>query len=101
LKAKRSVLSVENLNAAIALALIEPRSRGETFIVADPTPVAVADLVERYRVGFGRPARLFSVPDRIFQLTLNATGQTAIWHRIGCPLVARPEKLLALGWKPS
>jgi hypothetical protein len=34
-------------------------------------------------------------------LFLRATGQSALWQRIGCPLVARPRKLLALGWNPS
>ena len=33
-------------------------------------------------------------------LAVRATGQTPIWQRIDCPLVARPTKLLALGWKP-
>ena len=101
LKARRSVLSVQNLNAAITTAMTDPRARGDTFIVADPVPITVADLIARYRAGFGRPPRLFSIPQALLEFALKTAGQGAIWQRIGCPLVARPDKLLALGWKPS
>jgi nucleoside-diphosphate-sugar epimerase len=101
LNARRSVLSVENLSSAITTALSDPRARGETFIVADPTPVTVPDLIVRYRAAAGRRPWLFPMPEKYFETALNAVGQHAIWHRIGCPLVARPEKLLALGWKPD
>jgi len=100
LRARRSVLSVQNLNSAITTALTDPRARRQTFIVSDPTPVTVADLIARYRAGFGRPAWLFPAPEVLFELALRAAGQTPIWQRIGCPLVARPTKLLALGWEP-
>lgn len=100
LQARRSVLSVQNLNSAITTALTDPRTRGEIFIVADPSPITVADLIARYRAGFGRSPWLYPIPDRWFEFALNQAGQSAVWHRIGCPLVARPEKLLALGWKP-
>jgi UDP-glucose 4-epimerase len=100
LTARRSVLSVKNLNSAITTALTDPRARRQTFIVSDPTPVTVADLIARYRAGFGRPAWLFPAPEVLFELALRAIGQTPVWQRIGCPLVARPNKLLALGWKP-
>jgi nucleoside-diphosphate-sugar epimerase len=100
LKARRSVLSVENLNSATISALIDLRARQQTFIVSDPTPVTVADLITRYRGSSGRPPRLFSVPGVLFEIALRAAGKTEIWQRIGRPLVARPEKLLALGWEP-
>ncbi len=101
LNARRSVLSVQNLNSAIEMALTEPRARGETLIVADPTPVTVADLIARYRADSGRSAWLFPIPPAWIEFALKAGGQSPIWHRIGCPLIARPDKLIALGWKPS
>jgi nucleoside-diphosphate-sugar epimerase len=100
LTARRSVLSVQNLSSAITTALTDPRARRQTFIVSDPTPVTVADLIARYRAGLGRPAWLFPAPELLFELALSAAGQAPIWQRIGCPLVARPDKLLALGWNP-
>jgi nucleoside-diphosphate-sugar epimerase len=99
--AQRSVLSVQNFCSAIALALTDSRARGETFIVSDPKPLTLSEIIARYRASLGRPPWLLPIPERWLELSLKAIGQGAIWQRIGCPLVARPTKLLALGWKPS
>jgi nucleoside-diphosphate-sugar epimerase len=101
LTAKRSVLSVQNFCSAVELVLTDPRARGETLIVSDPAPPAVSELVARHRATLGRPPGIVSIPERWIELLLKGTGQSATWQRIGCPLVARPRKLLALGWKPS
>jgi nucleoside-diphosphate-sugar epimerase len=101
LKARRSVLSIENFKSAIETALTNPRARGETFIISDPTPVTVADLIARYRVGLGRSSWLISIPESWLELSLKAIGQSAMWERLGCPLVASPAKFLAIGWNPT
>jgi UDP-glucose 4-epimerase len=101
LTAQRSVLSVENFNSAVATVLTGARARGETFIVSDPAPLTVPELIARYRTDLGRSPWLMPIPERWLERSLKAVGQDAIWQRIGCPLVARPRKLLAAGWKPS
>ena len=101
LKARRSVLSIENFNSAVETALTNPRARGETFIVSDPTPVTVADLIARYRLSRGRAPWLLPVPERWLELSLKAIGQTATWERLGCPLIAPPTKFRAIGWNPT
>lgn len=100
LTAQRSVLSVENFNSAVATALANPRARGETFIVSDPAPLTVPEVIARYRVRLGKRRWLVAVPEKWLELSLKALGQGAIWQRIGCPLIARPSKLLAAGWEP-
>jgi nucleoside-diphosphate-sugar epimerase len=101
LSAQRSVLSIQNFNSAVATALSNPGARGETFIVSDPAPVTVANLIARHREGYGRQPWLLSVPQSWIKLTLQAIGQSAIWERIGQPLVAPPKKLLGIGWEPD
>ena len=101
LTAKRSVLSVQNFCSAVELVLTDARSRGETLIVSDPAPLAVSELIARYRATLGWPPGIISIPEKLIELFLKTIGQSAIWQRIGCPLVARPTKLLSLGWKPS
>ena len=101
LTAQRSVLSVQNFNSAVATVLANPRSRGETLIVSDPTPVTFADVIARYRADRGMSAWLIPISENWLELTLKVIGKSAVWQRIGRPLVARPRKLLALGWKPS
>jgi nucleoside-diphosphate-sugar epimerase len=100
LKARRSVLSIENFNSAITTVLTNPRARGETFIVSDPTPLTVADLITRYRVSLGRSSWLLPVPEKWLELSLKVVGQTAMWERLGCPLIANPSKIIAIGWNP-
>jgi nucleoside-diphosphate-sugar epimerase len=100
LKAQRSVLSVENFNSALETAITSPRAYGETFIVADPIPVTVADLISRYRANLGRTPRLVPVPERWLEVSLRAVGHHATWERLGRPLVASSNKLLAIGWNP-
>ncbi len=101
LTAQRSVLSVDNFKSAVALALTDARTLGETFIVSDPKPLSVADVIARYRAGLGRPPGLIPIPERWLKWSLKVIGRGAIWERIGRPLIARPRKLLAIGWKPS
>ena len=101
LTAQRSVLSVQNFNSAVATVLTDPRARGETFIVSDPKPLTVSEVIARYRASLGRAPWLIPIPEGWLKLSLKAIGQSATWQRIGCPLIARPRKLLALGWKPS
>ena len=101
LTAQRSVLSIENFNSAVATALTHSRARGETFIVSDPVPITIAELIADYRKALGRPPWLIPMPDRWLEFGLKAVGLGSIWERIGRPLVVRPRKLLALGWKPS
>ena len=101
LSAQRSVLSIENFNSAVATALVNPRARGETFIVSDPSPVTVANLIARHRASLGRSPWLVPMPESWIRACLKATGQTAVWERIGRPLVAPPTRLIAIGWEPS
>ena len=101
LTAKRSVLSVQNFCSAVELVLTNSRARGETFTVSDPTPLAVSELIARYRATLGRRPGLVPIPGKWIELFLKTTGRGVIWQRVGRPLVARPRKLLSLGWKPS
>jgi nucleoside-diphosphate-sugar epimerase len=101
LTAQRSVLSIENFNSAVATALTHSRARGETFIVSNPVPVTIAELIADYRAALGRSPWLVPMPNRWIECCLKVMGLGSIWERIGRPLVARPRKLLALGWKPS
>lgn len=101
LTAKRSVLSVHNFCSAVALALTDRHARGEIFIVSDPEPLTFPEIIARYRASMRRPPWLVAIPERWLELFFKGIGEEAIWQRIGCPLVARPTKLLALGWKPS
>jgi nucleoside-diphosphate-sugar epimerase len=101
LTAQRSILSIRNFSLAVETALSNPRARGQTFIVSDPKPVTVANLIARHRAGLGRSPGLIPLPESWIEACLKATGQVSTWERIGRPLLAPPTKLLAIGWEPS
>ena len=101
LKAQRSVVSIQNFNSAVIIALTDVRARGEIFIVSNPEPLTVAEIIARHRAKLGRLPQLISIPEKWIELCLIALGKSATWHKIGRPMIARPTKLLALGWIPS
>jgi nucleoside-diphosphate-sugar epimerase len=97
---RRSLLARQNLISAIHLALESPAARDQTFIVADPTPMTLADIVRALRAGQGRAAGLLPVPAPVLALAMKAAGRNDEWQRLGGTLVADPANLVKAGWKP-
>jgi nucleoside-diphosphate-sugar epimerase len=98
---RRSLLARQNLIGAIRFALDTPGALGQTYIVADPSPLTLGEIVAAMRAGEERPPGLFPVPPPLIGLTLKAMGRGEEWERLGGSLVADPEKLLLAGWQPS
>jgi nucleoside-diphosphate-sugar epimerase len=96
--ALRSVLSIRNFCSAVEMVMANPKAKGETFVVADPTAVTIGELIARYRAGMGRSPGLLPIPEKWLKYFLIAFGQRTLWERIGCPLIAYPTKLLEAGW---
>src|SRR6476661_4648501 len=48
---RRSLLARENLIGAIHFVLAQPLAKGETYIVADPAPLTLAEIVGAIRAG--------------------------------------------------
>jgi UDP-glucose 4-epimerase len=101
LTARRSVLSIGNFCSAVVKVLNDPRARGETFIVSNPTPLTIAEILARCRTDMSNSPLLVSIPEKLLEISFRAAGLTSLWSRIGCSLVARPGKLLSLGWEPT
>lgn len=99
--AKRSFLSVENFISAVATVLGNQRALGETFIVADRTPLAVGEVVAELRRQQARRPSIFALPAGSLDALMRLPGARGIWDKIGKPLVASPAKLMQLGWEPT
>jgi len=98
---RRSLLARENLIGAIHAALQLPAARNETYIVADPSPLTLAEIVGALRAGLGRSAGLLPVPPPLIALAANALGRSEEWQRLGGPMIADPAKLVSAGWTPA
>jgi UDP-glucose 4-epimerase len=99
--ARRSLVSIDNVIGAVQFALAAPQASRQTFLVADPTPVTLAEIVTALRRGQGRPPRLYSVSPRAIEIALTAAGLGDVWQRLGGSLAVDPGKLIAAGWRPQ
>jgi nucleoside-diphosphate-sugar epimerase len=100
LRNRRSLLARSNLVAAIHRALGAPAMLNETYVVADPEPLTMAEIIAALRAGLGRSPRLMPMPPSLLALALKATGRAHLWDRIGGNCIVDPAKLLAVGWHP-
>jgi UDP-glucose 4-epimerase len=100
-KNRRSLLARQNLVGAIHFALATPATAGETFIVADPEPLSLAEIVTALRAGLGRRPGLLPIPAAPVAIAFKAAGRTEVWDRLGGELCVNPAKLLQAGWRPS
>ena len=99
LTARRSLLSLANLAGAIRFVLRHEGCADETYVVADPAPLTIAEIVTALRRGIGRKPGLVAVPPALLRLALTALGRGANWEQINGTLVADARKLLGEGWR--
>jgi nucleoside-diphosphate-sugar epimerase len=100
LGARRSLLAVENLAAAIETVLAAPGTLRRAFIAADLQALTVAEMIDAMRRGLGRRPNVFPFPATLLGLLLRASGREEIYRRLSGSLVADPTALLGLGWVP-
>jgi nucleoside-diphosphate-sugar epimerase len=100
LRARRSLLAVENLLAAVETVLTTPQTLRRPLIAADPQAVTVADMIAAMRRGVGRRSGVFAVPPSLLALFLHAAGKDYVYERLSGALVADPAALMGLGWTP-
>ena len=98
---RRSLLARQNLIGAIHHTLQSPAAKGQTYIVADPAPLTLAEIVTALRAGEGRASGLLPIPPAILAAASKALGRAEEWQRVGGTLVADPAKLMRSGWRPA
>lgn len=98
---KRSLLAVENMCEAVKFALETELAEGETFLLADPEPVSVAEMVRLLREGAGIRGSGLPVPPAVLSAILRIFSRGDLWDKIGGDLVVSVEKLRSFGfqWK--
>lgn len=100
LKAKRSLLSLDNLTSAVDAVLRAPGPLRRPLIVADPDALTVAEIVGALRSGLGRGPGLIPVPASVLRVGAMLAGKSEAFDRLAGSLVARSDALMDLGWKP-
>jgi UDP-glucose 4-epimerase len=100
-KNQRSLLALDNLINAVMICLDGPETLNQTFVVCDPAPISLAEMLATLRDAAGRPPRLFPVPPLAVRAMIMAAGRRSLWDRIGRELVASSDKLQKAGWVPE
>jgi UDP-glucose 4-epimerase len=97
---RRSLLALDNLVNAVGFVLDNPATLNETYIVSDPEPVRMRDIIISLRARHGRKPWLFDIPPDVIERSMRLVGRQDLWERIGGSLVASSHKLVAAGWLP-
>ena len=97
---RRSLLAVENLVSAIALILDRTDQVNETFLVSDPAPVSLVDIVTLIRRGAGRGPGLMSIPPGVLSALHKIAGRSDFWERLAGNLVVSTDRLTSIGYRP-
>jgi nucleoside-diphosphate-sugar epimerase len=100
LRARRSLLAVDNLMAAIETLLGTPKPLRRPFIVADPRALTVGEMIAAMRHGLGRSPQVFWLPSALLALSSRAAGRDEMYRRLSGSLVVDPAGLMGLGWSP-
>src|SRR5215475_13107334 len=100
LTARRSLLALENLSAAIDAVLTTPETLRRVFIAADPQALTIAEMIAALRGGLSRRPNVFALPPALLEFALRAARREEIYQRLSGPLVADPAALMSLGWTP-
>lgn len=98
---RRSLVSIENLCAAIDCALVHPRAPGGTFIVTDGEDVSTPELIRRLARALDTRARLIAVPPLLLRLAATLAGRGADYERLAGDAAFSSRRLREqLGFSP-
>lgn len=98
LTGKRSLIDRSSLCDAVLHCLVEPKTDGETFIVADRNPVTVPQIIGAMRHAQNRSPSLFSCPVWLMDIVARVSGQRRRWDTLNGDLVASSGLLQSTGW---
>jgi UDP-glucose 4-epimerase len=98
---RRSLLGLDNLIGAIRFVLEAPQTLRQTYLVADPGPLSLPEMLAALREGAGRSPGLFTVPPSWFKAALRAIGRGDVLERLDGSLILDVRKLVDAGWRPA
>lgn len=98
---QRSMVFLGNLLDLLLRCIEMPQAAGQTFLVSDGQDVSSADLVRGIAMALGKPARLFSLPNRLLTGTARLLGREEALARLSTSLqVDMRATCDCLQWQP-
>jgi UDP-glucose 4-epimerase len=101
LTGRRSLLSLDNMAAAIDCVLAAPSPLRRPLVVADPAPLTLPEMVAAMRRGLGRRPGIVPVPPSLLAAACRMAGRDESYRRAAGSLVADAAAMKRLGWAPA
>lgn len=101
LHARRSLLSMDNLIAALDCVLRAEKAMNGPVLVADPDPLSLPEMVSFMREAIGKPPRLVPVPQPVLAAMFSTFGRREDFERVAGSLVVSTDKIKRIGWNPG
>jgi nucleoside-diphosphate-sugar epimerase len=97
---RRSLLGIDNLIHAVEFLIAREEIDKEIFLIADPDPVSLPEMISTIREGMGRSPNLISLPPRALATAFSLLKRSEIWERLSGNLVVSTEHLRGAGYSP-
>jgi len=103
LRNKRSLLAIENMCEAVNFVQNSDLALKQVFILSDPEPVSMAEIIHFLRSGAGLSGEGLHISPAVLSMGLRALGRRELWMKMGENLVTSVAKLQGIGfsWKTS
>jgi nucleoside-diphosphate-sugar epimerase len=99
LRNRRSLLAIENMCEAVNFVQESDAALNQTFILSDPEPVSLAEIIYFLRTGAGLKGDCLRVPPVFLSTTLRVLGHRELWMKVGESLIASTAKLRGVGFQ--
>jgi nucleoside-diphosphate-sugar epimerase len=96
----RSLLGIHNLIQAIEFLVTHEDINKETFLIADPEPISLPEMISYIREGMGRAPNLISMSPTAIAGLFSLAKRSEMWERLSGNLVVSTEHLCQAGFSP-
>ena len=97
----RSLIAREAVAKAVLHLLTSPPPLRPVYFASDVPALPVAAVVEAFRQGFGRQARLIPIPSALMRPVASLLGKGKAWDRMTATQICDPSLLISEGWTPE
>ncbi len=99
----RSLLAIENMCEAVNFVQNSEAALKQVFILSDPEPVSMAEIIRLLRSGARLSGGGLGIPPVVLSMGFRALGLRDLWMKVGENLIASVAKLQGIGfsWKIS
>jgi UDP-glucose 4-epimerase len=96
---RRSLIGVGALASAIEHALVAKVCGRRVFLVAEPGPLTVPEIIAAMRQGLGRGPGIFRLPEPLLRAGLAVLGLNQLMDRLAGDLIVDTSAFEATGWQ--